>query len=172
MPLSRGYFRAVFLMIALMTNIVSCASNTPDEKEVLESRIHGAITRAWNDGDIEALDDIYDANFIRHRPPFDDYTGLRLHKERVRLIRSAYPDHKTIIHDVIIDGDMVALWYTWKGTHTGEGLSLAPTGKRVSVPGCDVYKIVDGMIVEEWDHEGFLSLYQQLGYTVTPPEPQ
>ena len=170
MSQSRAIIYSGLLITALLTTLVSCSSEAPDQNEILETRIREGITAAWNEGDIDALDDIYDTNFVRHRPPFDDYTGLRIHKERVRLIRSAYPDHRTIIHDVLIDGDMVALWYTWRGTHTGEGLSLAPTGKRVSVPGCDVYKIVDGMIVEEWDHEGFLSLFQQLGYTVTPPE--
>ena len=59
-------------------------------------------------------------------------------------------------------------WYT--GTHTGEGLSIPPANKEVTVAGCDVYKIVDGKVVEEWDHEGFLSLFQQLGYKIVPPE--
>ena len=42
--------------------------------------------------------------------------------------------------------------------------------EEVTVAGCDVYKFVNGKVVKEWDHEGFLSLFQQLGYKIVPPE--
>ena len=161
----------VITFMALMVCLNGCESQEK-AKEELKATIRRVIIEAWNRGNIDALDELYAADFIRHRPPFSDIEGLDAHKQRVKVVRSSYPDHKTIIHDIIVDGDTVALWYTWRGTHTGQGMSIPPTGKQVSVAGCDVYKIVDGKIVEEWDHEGFLSLFQQLGYEIVPPEKQ
>ena len=158
----------IILLILVLTG--GCQSaDKPDTKE-LKAKIQQALEEAWNNGDVDVLDELYDPGFVRHRPPFDDYTGLDAHKQRIEMIRTAYPDHKTIVHDILVEGDRAAVRYTWIGTHTGNGLSIPPTGKQVSVDGCDVYRFVNGKIVEEWVHEGYLSLFQQLGYTITPPE--
>ena len=147
-----------------------CQSAIQPDTKALKAKIHRVIEGAWNNGDLAMLDELYDPGFVRHRPPFDDYTGLDVHKKRIEMIRAAYPDHKTIIHDILVDGDRAAVRYTWTGTNTGAGMSIPPTGKRVSVDGCDVYRFVNGKIVEEWGHEGYLSLFQQLGYEITPPK--
>jgi len=157
----------------LLTVTLACGGQQSvgsDTTKELKETIQRVIEGAWNNGDIEMLDELYDPGFVRHRPPFDDYTGLNAHKKRIEMIRTAYPDHKTVIHNILVDGDMAAVRYTWIGTNTGTGMSLPPTGKQVSVDGCDVYRFVNGKIVEEWVHEGYLSLYQQLGYTITPPK--
>ena len=159
---------SVLIFSAVVTN--GCFNSEVSKTEELKGTIQFAIIEAWNKGNIDALNKLYAPDFIRHRPPFPDYTGLDAHKERVAMIRGAYPDHETIIHDIIIEGNLAAIWYTWQGTHTGEGLSLPPTGKFVKVPGCDIYRFENGKVVEEWDHEGFLSLFQQLGYIIEPPE--
>ena len=170
-----GHSFSFLIPFITLTVFIVCLSGCESQekaKEKLKATIRRVIVEAWNEGKIDALDELYAAGFVRHRPPFPDIKGLDAHKQRVKVVRSAYPDHQTIIHDIIIDGDTVALWYTWRGTHTGQGMSISPTGKQVSVAGCDVYKIVDGKVVEEWDHEGFLSLFQQLGYEIVPPEGQ
>ena len=162
-------FINAIVILVITTAIPGCERQASKHHDELKARIQRVIVEAWNEGNLEALDELYSDNFVRHRPPFPDIVGLAAHKDRVAVVRSAYPDHKTTIHDIIIDNNMVALWYTWSGTHTGEGLSIPPTGIHVAVPGCDVYRVVDGKIAEEWDHEGFLSLFQQLGYEINPP---
>jgi predicted ester cyclase len=154
---------AVFLFYA------GCGDHTVSRDEQLKVKIRYATEAAWNHGVLAALDTLYAPDFIRHRPPFPDLKGLEAHKQRVQTVRSAFPDHQTIIKDILIDGDRAAVWYIWEGTHTGEGLPIPPTGRRVSVEGCDIYRIVNGMVTEEWDHENFLKLYQQLGYVIEPP---
>ena len=160
----------LFGTAVLMLFIIAGCESTQQPESALKAKIRRVIKGAWNNGNIDVLDELYDPDFVRHRPPFGEYTGLETHKKRVKLILDAYPDHKTIIHDIFIDGDMAAVRYTWEGTHSGSGLSLPPTGKRVQVEGCDVYRFVDGKIVDEWVHEGFLSLFQQLGYEIIPPK--
>jgi predicted ester cyclase len=76
---------------------------------------------------------------------------------------SAFPDCRFTIDNLIGEGDLVSLSYTFNGTHTGPLQDVPPTGKRVSVPGVSVSRVVDGKSVEEnvtWDQ---LALLQQLG---------
>ena len=160
----------VMIVSIVVFSTVECEKQCTAKKEELKVRIIRVIEESWNKGNLDAFDELYAPDFVRHRPPFTDINGLEAHKQRFAIVLSVYPDHKATIHDVIIDGDTVALWYTWTGTHTGEGLSIPPTGKQVKVTGCDVYRMVDGKVVEEWDHEGFLSLFQQMGYKLVPPE--
>ena len=44
---------------------------------------------------------------------------------------TAFPDMHREIHDVIVEGDKVAVFETVRYTHTGEFAGLAPTGNTV-----------------------------------------
>ncbi|MBY8999193.1 MAG: ester cyclase, partial [Candidatus Thorarchaeota archaeon] len=46
------------------------------------------------------------------------------------------------------EGDKVWARYTYTGTFTGEWLGLAPTGKKITTTAFDIYRIVNGKIVE------------------------
>ena len=47
---------------------------------------------------------------------------------------------------MLADGDRVVERWTGRGTHQGEFQGIAPTGKRVAVPGVVFYRIADGKI--------------------------
>ena len=49
-------------------------------------------------------------------------------------------------HDVIVDGDLVGLRWTWQATHSGPFLGMPPTGARVSIDGYDLIVVRDGKI--------------------------
>jgi len=164
------FTQTVMCLTVMSLCMDGCQSQDKTKEAELEATIRRVIDETWNKGNFDAFDELYYEEFVRHRPPFPDIHGLDAHKERFGIVFKAFPDHKGIIHSIIINGDKAAVQYTWTGTHTGEGLPFPPTNKKVTVAGCDVYKIVDGKVVEEWDHEGFLSLFQQLGYTIVPPK--
>jgi predicted ester cyclase len=46
-------------------------------------------------------------------------------------------------------------------------MGIPPTGKRVTVSGIGIHRIVDGKIVEQWGIDDTLGLMQQLG--LVPP---
>ncbi|MBN1293052.1 MAG: ester cyclase [Candidatus Latescibacteria bacterium] len=170
------YLSKIFMITGLILSslilplfLFGCGLSEKAKEEQIKAVFRRVLDETWNKGNFETFDELYDPNFIRHRPPFPDIVGLDAHKKRFAVVFSAFPDHKGTFHDILVDGDKVAVWYTWHGTHSGSGLPIVPTDKKVNVTGCDVYRLVDGKVVEEWDHEGFLSLFQQLGYTITPP---
>jgi steroid delta-isomerase-like uncharacterized protein len=81
----------------------------------------------------------------------------------VRSWRSAFPDGRMTIEDMISEGDLVAARLTWRGTHLGDFMGLAPTGKRVAVTIMAFERIVNGKIVQGWGEANMLGLVQQLG---------
>jgi predicted ester cyclase len=62
----------------------------------------------------------------------------------------------------------VTLW-TLEGTNTGEG-STPPTGKEASISGFTFIRFADGKISEEHVRYDTASMYQQLGFSIVPPE--
>jgi predicted ester cyclase len=63
---------------------------------------------------------------------------------------------------------MIVFHGTNQGTHEGDFLGIAPTGKRVSFSGIVILRVVDGKIVERWAQLDNLSLLQQLGAIPAP----
>jgi steroid delta-isomerase-like uncharacterized protein len=81
----------------------------------------------------------------------------------VDVYMNAFPDAQCTVDEVISEGDRVVVRWTARGTHTGQLLQIAPTGKKVHAGGVDIYRFVDGKIQDHriiWDAMGFA---QQLG---------
>jgi predicted ester cyclase len=55
-----------------------------------------------------------------------------------------------------------------RGTHNGELMGVAPTGKQIAVEAISVFRIADGKIAEEWTVWDALGLLQQVGAVPAP----
>ena len=84
-----------------------------------------------------------------------------------KRLRAAFPDFRPEIHWQVAAGDLVTTYETYHGTHQGEFLGIAATGKKVSFYTVDAMRVVDGKITEHWGVATSLQLMQQLG--VVPP---
>ena len=60
--------------------------------EELKDKIRWAGEDAWLKGNLNALDEVYAAAYVLHRPPFPDVRGLEAIKESMAGMRSAYSD--------------------------------------------------------------------------------
>jgi predicted ester cyclase len=78
------------------------------------------------------------------------------------MFRDAFPDVTVVIDELVADGDRVAVATTFTGTHEGELMGMAPTGKRVSVTGIDIVRVAGGRIVEHRGLTDIVGLMRQL----------
>jgi steroid delta-isomerase-like uncharacterized protein len=85
-------------------------------------------------------------------------------------MRTAFPDLEWTIEEQVAEGDKVACYIVWRGTHQGEFLGIPPTGKRVTVPLMAVDYFVAGQCKATRILMDTMSLMQQLG--VVPPPGQ
>ena len=92
------------------------------------------------------------------------YTSEEL-KQSITTIRTAFPDEKiTIDRSTIARANRVTVQRTITGTHQGDFLGIAATGKKISILTFAKGKIVD--YYSMWDD---LHIWRQLG--VDPPQP-
>jgi predicted ester cyclase len=92
-------------------------------------------------------------------PPMD----LAGHSDLARAFYGAFPDMTQTIDDALASDEKAALRFTMTGTHQGELVGLAPTGKAISVAGMAIFRIANGRVAEL--HEVFdqMGLMHQIG---------
>jgi SnoaL-like polyketide cyclase len=81
--------------------------------------------------------------------------------------KQAFPDLKMTVNLLVTQGDFVPIVWTFRGTHTGPGVGLPPTGARIAMRGITVWRIADGRIREEWT--SYNELYQGREWRVRVP---
>jgi predicted ester cyclase len=92
---------------------------------------------------LDAIDEIYHKDFIRHDPDGSVSTGVEKHKRMVARIRKTIPDHHENLQSMIVEGDLVACRWTSSGTDR-------KSGKKWSHPCLSTYRFKDGKIIEQW----------------------
>ncbi|MFZ0285572.1 MAG: ester cyclase [Terriglobales bacterium] len=73
--------------------------------------------------------------------------GLRDHYTN---LLKAFPDMRIEIEDIIAQGEKVVHRFTFYGTHRGDFLGFAATGKLVKSPGIHINLFADGKCIEVW----------------------
>lgn len=87
-----------------------------------------------------------------------------------QMFATGFPDGKINLTQVIAAGDnSVVAEFLGTGTHKGEIMGLAPTGRKVSVPICEVLEFRDGKIIAEHEYFDMLTMLQQLGLAPAQP---
>ena len=102
---------------------------------------------AYNTQNLDLWDDLVAPDYIDHILQVE---GLENLKQNYSDFFKGFPDTHSTIEDIIAEGDKVCLRYTNTGTHTGKYQGLAPTGKKFKTKSVEIYRIVDGKIVEGW----------------------
>lgn len=77
--------------------------------------------------------------------------------------RSAFPDWREEIVELVAEGDAVAGRFRCSGTHLGEFLGEAPTGRRMEVEEVIFLRAEEGRFVDFWALEDSLGRMRQLG---------
>jgi predicted ester cyclase len=87
-------------------------------------------------------------------------------KQGISELRLAFPDYHGSNEIQVAEGEMVANRFVFYGTHQGEFMGVAPTGRRVTFRGLTLDRVVNGKIGEsivEMDIEDVLG---QIGAVV------
>jgi steroid delta-isomerase-like uncharacterized protein len=77
-------------------------------------------------------------------------------------LSAAFSDLHITVHDTIADKDRICVRWSCSATHIGEGLGVAPTGKRIDVTGMSMIRVHDGRIEECWQYWDMQGLMEQI----------
>jgi steroid delta-isomerase-like uncharacterized protein len=126
-----------------------------------------ALARRWFEdlfsrGDLEAANEIISADFVDHLT-HEDERGLEELKHYVTIYRTAFPDIRDAVEDIVAEADKVVVRWTSRGTHQGEFMGVAPTGRHVTFTGMRLFRIAENEIAESWVNIDARGLQEQLG---------
>jgi predicted ester cyclase len=88
------------------------------------------LAKAWNEGDLAAIDDLLAADFVLNDPPPGVVPNREGYKQFDQMHRTALPDLQVTVDDLIAEGNKVARRLTLRGTHKGAYMGNAPTAGR------------------------------------------
>jgi steroid delta-isomerase-like uncharacterized protein len=95
---------------------------------------------------------------INGEPPMN----VDAYRQMVAMFAAAFSDVQHEIHDLVAEGDQVAVSTTLHLTHTGEYEGIAATGRRLRVAEMAVVTIRDGKLASERAVIDFASMMRQL----------
>ena len=118
----------------------------------------------WNKGNLQVTDDLFTLNYSHHDSSTPDVgRGPESEKKRATLYRTAFPDLRLTVEDIIAEGETVVARWSCRGTHKGDLNGIAPTGKHVNITGISIARFTNGKMSEGFVNWDALSLMQQLG---------
>lgn len=119
--------------------------------------------KGFDKGDLNELQELTASNFVDHSPLPGQAPGVVGIKQASGVYRTAFPDAKVIIEDLIAEKDEVVIRWTGRGLHKGEFLGIPPSGRPVEMRGISIFRVVNGKIAEQWSELNLFDIMQQIG---------
>ena len=132
-----------------------------------------AVRRFWqgfNAHQLDVWDEVCKPDFINHDPGLPTpHADLRTIKQTIGgLLFGAFPDIQATEQELLAEGDKVATHLLLRGTHRGEFMGMAPTGKAITFAGVWLTHLSNGKLKEQWVYFDALGLLQQVGALPRP----
>jgi steroid delta-isomerase-like uncharacterized protein len=135
--------------------------STTENKEIARR----FIEECWNNGDKAAMRELIADKCRYHDPAFPGVDNVEQH---IASCRSAFPDLRFTIEDMIGERNEVVVHWTVRGTHKGTFLGVQPTNRPCTVSGTSIFRMEGGKLVEHWADWNVMTLMEQLGVAAAP----
>jgi predicted ester cyclase len=126
------------------------SSMSTEENKAVSNRMGEAIGRA----DFDAFDELMAPELAEE------------FKQGIAELRRSFPDYHGTSEIQVAEGEMVANRFVFYGTHQGEFMGVAPTGREVTFRGISLDRVVDGKIVESIVEMDLEDVLRQIGAVV------
>ncbi len=103
----------------------------PEERKAIARRAHEAINQ-------------------RNLALLDDHPGYWQTRQIFPLLFASFPDASSTIEQQIVEGEWVTTRTTLRGTHLGEFMGVAPTGKTIEIMNISLDQVVQGKVIEHF----------------------
>ena len=120
----------------------------------------------WNKKRESAIDEMLSPDVVLYGltdSPTEALIGTEAFKKYWREMIIIFPDLQAAVESTIAEDDRVAARCSLRATHTGEGMGVKPTGRKIHVTGVRISTFREGKVIEAWNCFDFLLVYRQLG---------
>src|SRR5215208_174377 len=132
------------------TRVSKGEEEAPVSAEENEALVRRYFEEGWVKRNLAAVDDFMVPNYVEHQIPDGRLTSRHSLKQLLAMYYKAFPDMKSVLHDIFAQGDKVMYRWSVSATHLGEWLGIPPTGNHMRATGITIYRIVEGKAVEGW----------------------
>jgi predicted ester cyclase len=120
---------------------------------------------AMNDRELDRLDAIVAADFVRHCEATPDVIVQSLDDFKAFLVAytAVFPDNVQTPTHIAAEGDLIGIYATYEGTHLGPFGGFEATGKRAKFDFAGMMRVADGKLTEWWITWDTMTILAQLG---------
>jgi steroid delta-isomerase-like uncharacterized protein len=133
------------------------------------------VRRAYLDGmnrkDMSVIRATFAPDYVNHFPAGQgDVRGIDDFTKVLGEFLDAFDDLTFSVDDILGEGERVALRWSAVGKHTGDYRGIPPTvvipatGRVISMSATDIYRVVNGRIIEEWNSLDGFDIMRQMGH--------
>ena len=141
----------------------------------MSTQQHATLVRrmyaALDANDLSAVPELFAPvwrNYDLTMPPLAGHDGAR---QLITILKSAFPDFRTTVDQVLVEGDLVAARVTHTATHLGPFMGIPPTGRQATVTATGIFRVQDGRLAENHVVFDALGLLRQIGVVPEPATP-
>jgi predicted ester cyclase len=174
MMIRQLFFSALFLIAVFAVTGASGEESLPTPRSIIltagqEAAAQPLILAArryaafWNTGEARYAEAALAKNFVDRTLPSGRPQGLKGVLEASKSFRSAIPDLRAEIEQLLVVKDCAVVRYMFAGHFTGTFKDLKGDGREISFRAVDIYRVQNAQISDNWHLEDNLSLMQQLG---------
>jgi predicted ester cyclase len=135
------------------------SDETAAANKALVRRFYKEVYVDWN---MAFADQVVSPQFTSHDWP-EGATGPKAFRDYYAAIRSAVPDARYEVDDLIAEGDRVVVRWRLLGTHQGAFAGIEPTGRPITLKGIAIYRVAGGKLIERWVVSDLHGLLQEIG---------
>jgi predicted ester cyclase len=163
----------LFLLAVVSTAIAEDGLPVPKSLQIAQGLSKADADRAlkagltifafWNSGDEKYAKSVLPENFLDRNLPEGRPPGLKGVLAASKAFRKAVPDLKCSVEEMYVLKDRAIGRLLFTGTFTGEFGKHKGKGQKVAFKAVDIYNVgADGMIIDGWHLEDYLTLFKQL----------
>ena len=116
-----------------------------------------------NNDPLAPIDEFFATTYTYYNPSLPHVKDLSTLKEFNTATYGAFPDIHFTLEDMVAEGDKVVYRASARGTHKGEFMGIAATGKHVTFTSIVISRIAKGKFQEDWESLDGMYVLQQLG---------
>ena len=164
--------KKIFLfLIPIVSLFLTCQ---PTEEQVLTEEeafiILNRLMETVSNADTTLVDEILHPDCVLRYPLLPEpIKGLDAYKKFIKSSANTFSEFRGTVEEVNVKGDRIWSRYTMSAINTGPLGEIPATGKKFQITGMGITRIADGKIIEDETYWNVLGFFQQLGFTLTPP---
>jgi predicted ester cyclase len=118
---------------------------------------------AGDAGDLDAFDDLLHPDALVHAPAGLSTSNVDEEKATWKDARSAMPDIRHEVQEVVVEGDVEMARVVVTGTMAGSYGGVESTGRSFRIDQAVITHLRDGKVAEAWEIADIAALREQVG---------